>query len=187
MKLDQYQRQVLINQISIRRAVADENRLEISYEDQLEILRCGYESLYFLAFEGCLDRHVVAEEEGRLVRDVLDIYGAIESFRRDHPEEFKPLEDEPWSRFRGFDGDDEPGHVDLARFFVEKLGQWPELRPLLTTTDRFDSHMPTLDVYRRMILVYERLLGTDGERKLAGIKALIDAAKLSQQQPTIGN
>lgn len=52
-------------------------------------------------------------------------------------------------RFPGFDGNSEAGYIGIARFLVEKMGRFSRFR------DRdFNSHIPMLRAYDRMLTVF---------------------------------
>lgn len=53
-------------------------------------------------------------------------------------------------RFLGFDGNNESEHMGIARFLVEKMERFSRFKGR-----NFNSHMPTLDGYRRMLAVFE--------------------------------
>jgi uncharacterized protein YfbU (UPF0304 family) len=53
-------------------------------------------------------------------------------------------------RFRGFDGNNETEHMGIANFPILKLNRFSDF-----AGRDLNAHMPTLDMYRRMFLVFE--------------------------------
>jgi uncharacterized protein YfbU (UPF0304 family) len=52
--------------------------------------------------------------------------------------------------FRGFDGNNETEHLGIARFLINELNRFSHFK------DRdLNSHMPSIDGYRRMLRVFE--------------------------------
>jgi uncharacterized protein len=62
--------------------------------------------------------------------------------------------------FEGFDGNNEPSHMGIARFFIDKMHRWQMFKGR-----ELNSHYPVLDSYRRMYGAFEpmrkTLSGTD--------------------------
>jgi len=90
------------------------------------------------------------------VVSVLDMWSFIESSYAALPAKDKTRvekEAEPFGknpRFRGFDGNNETEHLGIAYFLIEKLERFSSFdgRDL-------NSHMPSLDMYRRMYRVFD--------------------------------
>jgi hypothetical protein len=72
--------------------------------------------------------------------------------------------------FYGFDGNNEP-HYGVARMFIEKMGRWEEF-----SSRGLNSHMPTLDRYRRMKEAFDRSpRAQGGGYGLTEVRAILDA------------
>ena len=55
-----------------------------------------------------------------------------------------------WSKFSGFDNNNEAAYISTARFLMEKLNGFPNFR------DRsLDAHMETIETHRRMLEAFE--------------------------------
>lgn len=90
------------------------------------------------------------------VVDILDMWSFIE-------EGYRALSDEDKSRladsatpfgkdpkFRGFDGNNEVEHMGVASFLINDLDRFEEFKGR-----SMNSHMPSIDAYRRMLRVFE--------------------------------
>ncbi len=100
------------------------------------------------------------------VVDILDMwrflergFGALSETDTDRV----ATEAEPFGKhvvFTGFDGNGEAEYIGVARFLIEKLDRFTEFEGR-----ELNSHMPTLDAYRRMLSVFEpirkNLIGRD--------------------------
>jgi uncharacterized protein len=103
-------------------------------------------------FHGHKDSKQVVSE----VVDVLDMWSFIESaYAKLSPKDKARIEKEaePFGKhvhFRGFDGNNETEHLGIARFLIDKLERFSsfEGRDL-------NSHMPSVETYRRMLRVFE--------------------------------
>ena len=155
MKLTDIERLILINQFSIRKAVEKND----DYDHLIKILTDGYELFY-----GDLVSHLsaVPEDECRFVLDVLDMYRAIDDYKRANPKDMEVAE-LPWSSFPGFDGNNEAHLLGFAQFLIEDQEKFQEQRERKHETDGFNSHMPTVDIYRRMLAIWQ---GFGGRFKL---------------------
>ena len=58
-------------------------------------------------------------------------------------------------RFTGFDGNNESEYLSAARLMIYKLDRFASLKD---RRDHLDSHMPTLEVHRRMLGIFEPIL-----------------------------
>lgn len=90
------------------------------------------------------------DEEVSETADILDMCRVVEnSIHELNDTERDTIPERDREVFYGFDGNNEP-HYGIASMFIETMGRWDEFagRPL-------NSHMPTLDRYRRMKAVYD--------------------------------
>lgn len=90
------------------------------------------------------------------VLDILDMWSVIESSYEQLSAEDKILLEksaEPFGKdpkFDGFDGNNESEHMSTAKFLVHDLHRFDEFK------DRyFNSHSQVLEIYRRMLPVFE--------------------------------
>lgn len=89
------------------------------------------------------------------VVDILDMWSFIEwgyeSLTEEEKERLKvdaePFGEDP--KFQGFDGNNETEHMSVARFLITELDRFESFK------DRaLNSHMPSLDMHRRMLEVF---------------------------------
>jgi uncharacterized protein YfbU (UPF0304 family) len=149
MKLTRLERIMLINQLEIRKAIEETD----DFDEWIEILRDGYEFLYD-DVGGHLARDV-PEADCRFVLEVLDMYRRLEDFQVSNPKVIATSD--VFAHFRGFDGNNETALMAFARFLIKKQGKFAEQLAYEKGTDGFNSHMPTADVYRRMLAVWQSL------------------------------
>lgn len=147
MKLTRAERWILANQYRILEALYPSD----GYDKAREVLECGYELHYDWISEHIYgDRDVMTTSECEEVLAILDMFSMLEAA-------YEKLADrsgiEEWAvRFSGFDGNNETKQLGYARFFCSHDGgRYPELR-----RGDFNSHCPTLDAYRRMLVEWEK-------------------------------
>jgi len=146
MELTKKDRVFLINQYEILKRLDPDNSSR--YEELIEILRDGYEIFYSMVDEW-IDEDM-PQNEGKFVLDILNIYRAIENYKRNNPKD-KDITEHPRSHFMGFDGNNETSYMAFTRFLIEKQNKFAEQLPYREKTDNFNSHMPVLDKYRSML------------------------------------
>jgi uncharacterized protein YfbU (UPF0304 family) len=145
MELTKKERVFLINQYRI---LASLNRDDAShYQELIEVLENGYEYCYYMLDEWISEG--MAEEDGKFVVEVLNLYRAIENIKR--ATKSKQLHEHPNSFFRGFDGNNETQHMSFCRFLIETQGRFQEQQQYLPSNDNLNSHMPMVDLYTRML------------------------------------
>jgi hypothetical protein len=148
MQLTEVDRWVLMNQYRIL-ARLDPEGLEGDHEKAVTVLEHGYESEYG-DLVPWLSEEPMSQEEGRRVLDILDMH-------RDLLWSYEDLEDKSGIErsevaFLGFDGNNETRALGYARFLIDS-GRWTELAD---SADGLNSHMPTMDMYGRMLPVWRR-------------------------------
>ena len=111
------------------------------------------------AFTGIFHGYETKEEVVRETRETLFMWQRLEqSFQALKPEDKKWLAEnsKPFGedvKFYGWDGNNESEYNIAARFLVENLGSFQHFK------DReFNSHMPSLETYRRMQPVFDSML-----------------------------
>lgn len=145
MELNKRDRLLLINQYKI---LASLNKDEADhYQELISILENGYAVFYSQFDEGVWDD--MSQEDGQFVLNILDLYRAIEDVKRSTKD--KQLLLHAYSFFRGFDGNNETGHMSFCRFLIETQGKFQEQQQYLLKNDNLNSHMPMIDKYSRML------------------------------------
>lgn len=143
MNLTRTERWTLANQYRI---------LEALYPDEAENMRHAREALQegFAGEYETLDNHIydgpdtMTKEQCREVLDIFRMFSQIH-FSLEKLEDKTGI-DLGMLTFSGFDGNNETGHMSYARFLKGPHGDnWPEF------TGDLNSHMPSLDVYRRQL------------------------------------
>lgn len=90
------------------------------------------------------------------VLDILDMWYFLESSHADMTQEDKDYIKANAKYvdkiiFPGFDGNNETQHMSIARFLIEKMDRFTEFKG----HGDLNSHMPSLDIYRRMLSVFK--------------------------------
>jgi len=94
------------------------------------------------------------------VVDILDMWYFIEESYATLSDEDKGVvekEAKPFGKdpkFKGFDGNNEP-QIGIARFLIEQLNRFTNFK-----NRDLNSHMPSIDTYRRMFSVFEPMRQT---------------------------
>jgi uncharacterized protein YfbU (UPF0304 family) len=124
--------------------------LDPAQKDRLEqnqkILECGYEGYYSQVAEH-IDSESVSVQDCAEVAEILNMYRAIGASQK----ATEIASGHAWSKFRGFDGNEEVDHCSLATFLLDVRQDWSELAECPR-----NSHSPTLKKYRSMLRVWER-------------------------------
>ena len=153
------ERRILANQHRIL-AKLEEDKYEIEHHQQLALaLEQGWTAEYPEGFN--IFYPELSRRDCTFVMDVLDMYRVIRASLRELPEkERKAIEKESEVALThaGFDFND-PKESPLSGY-VEHLigtGRWKELSDLFGSNapEGGNSHMPTADVYRRMLEVFQ--------------------------------
>ena len=150
IKLSKVERLTLVNQLLILEKLYPKEASSLAL--RRKALEDGYQSHYADLFESIYDG--LPAEECRFVIDVLDMYRAI-TFSHAH---LPPAQREEISSdrldFKGFDGNSETIYMAYTRYLVNDLGRYGEQTHRDLKPD-FDSHMPMIDQYRRMLTKWE--------------------------------
>ena len=108
------------------------------------------------------DTQVVSE-----VVDILEMWYFIESGYAALPKADKKKVEEEADlfgkdvRFRGFDGNHETEHLGIANFLVNQMGRFD----IFKGRD-LNSHMPSIEMYKRMLPVFNLMRGNLGQNDL---------------------
>lgn len=149
LKLTKLDRIFLVNQLRILEALYPEEADQLSL--QREALEQGYEMLYAWHTEYIYEgTDVMAPEESKEVWDTMEMFDAID---RSLPEGEK--DKYLWSKFSGYDGNNEGKFMSFAQFTVERMKRFDYLP--MQKPGYFNSHMPVRDIYRRMVAEWKKV------------------------------
>lgn len=134
----------------------------------------GLEWKYPGLFHGHGDKERTVSE----VLDVLEMWSFIErgySRLSQGEKDRVEREAEPFGKhveFRGFDGNNEAEHLGVAHFLIDQLDRFADFKGR-----DLNAHMPTLDIYRRMLAIFGPIRATimGGELKASQIIELLKA------------
>lgn len=147
MKLSRTDRWVLSNQYRILEALYPAEATDLQKVRQA--LEEGYELEYGSLIQNIYDdRSTLSETECRFVIDVMSMFDNLR-YAYDHLVDKADI-DEAGLKFWGFSGNDESRMLGYARY----LRSTRRFESLPMDREEFDSHMPTLDMYRRMLDAY---------------------------------
>jgi uncharacterized protein YfbU (UPF0304 family) len=153
MEITRIERTILSNQYEILGIIDSENKDH--FDMMKKILDSGFEFLYDDALNSTYpDEETLSYDNCLLVIHILDMFRAITDSLSKVTD--KTSIDTSNLKFRGFDGNNEPTFLDFAKFFCTEFGgpRFPEIGQGI---DNFNSHMPTLDTYGRMLEEWNRL------------------------------
>ncbi len=169
MKLTKVERWILSNQYEILEKLDSKNKGH--YSKCREILENGYELLYSEISQNIYDDKDTLNSDGaKYVYKILDMFYALGRFYKSSKSKNKFKKSD--LAFMGFDGNDstEVKYLAFARFNREYNGTSSEV---IDESDGFNSHMPTSDIYYRMLSAWQiskdkyNLTTEDVERILA--------------------
>lgn len=123
-----------------------------------EVIYGGHYWALNWAYSGLFHGHEDSDAVVSYVVDVLDMWSFLErGFNALSREDQKRVatESEPFGKhvsFSGFDGNGEAEYIGVARVLINQLDRFTEFKGR-----ELNSHMPSLDMYRRMLSVFEPL------------------------------
>ena len=152
MILSKYERYSLSNQLRILEA------LYPSEADDLAVQREAVEKGYFLAIEEGMEHiydsdSVVSLEECEEVWSVMNMFLAIDQTIKALGK--ANLHDDYFTRFRGYDGNNEAKFMGFAEFTIKRMGRFAHLP--LEKSDYLNSHMPIREMYLSMHEEWQRI------------------------------
>lgn len=159
MELSKKERLILLNQYLILEKL-DPDEAD-SYRKYAKILKEGYAYHYQDLVEWFYDD--MSEEDTQEVLDILEMYRRLVFSYRDLGSEEKAKVDGRKLEFRGFDGNNETIQLAYVRFFLEDEGRYDELH---NEHHDYNSHMPMLGKYRRMLDAYKSIVEDNDYRML---------------------
>lgn len=146
MELTKKERLILANQFKILEKLYPGKAED--YSVRRKALESGFALHYATLFEHIYDE--MPEEQCREVLDILNMYRVI-TFSLEKIEDKGDIANHPYVQFPGFNGNTEINYLLYAEYFITDLGRFKELKYDQEYPD-LNSHMPTLDKYRRMLL-----------------------------------
>ncbi len=169
--LSRLERLTLVNQFKILAALHPDEAED--YKDLTTIFERGYASLYSKAFQSMSSE--VTKEISKEVFDILSMHRTLfDSVQR--------LEDkgdlEKRIKFFGFDANNESEHLSFATFFTKDGRTFEESKV-------FNSHMPTLERYRRMLKVWRGQGPAEKNLTKAEVEAILQAGTFNNVQTTV--
>lgn len=163
------ERLVLVNQYRTLAALYPDERHH--YLRHVEALESGYELHYRELTVRFADG--LSAEDSREVLDILDMYSDLR-FSFGHLKDKTGIE-EFEIEFPGFDGNNESERMAYARYFTIELDRFNSLHSGIKKHG-LNSHMPTLNIYRRMLPVWrERRKAEIPPLSAVDIRAILDA------------
>lgn len=155
MALTEMERKLLIRHGTDMQS-ADPNR-KAYWECFVDVFERGYEQLYRLYLPDVATIHLdvpISKDVYTCVDKILDVYSAIEQYKRNNPGDTAVAENQ-MSTFPGFFGNDESEYHGLV-LFLRKSGQGASV---LAGTDpaKLNSHRPMVPTYNAMISYWESL------------------------------
>lgn len=171
-KLSRLDRYSISNQLRILEALYPDEAEH--YAVQREAIENGYEMLYQWHMDYIYDGDdKMSVEESKEVWDTMDMFDSIDrSLKKMSPGE---IEEKLFTKFRGYDGNNETKFMAFAAFTVERLKRFEYLP--MEKKGYWNSHMPIRDVYIRMLEQWRKV---PTERRFdltkAELEAVLDAA-----------
>jgi uncharacterized protein len=135
-----------------------DNKSEIDPDFVSSVLWGGHYWALKWQMPGLFHNHEDNNQTLSFVVDVLDLWDTLErSYEKLPKKEKERIEKEaaPFGkdvRFHGFDGNNEAEHIGIARFLVDKMDRFERFK-----SRGMNSHMPSVNTYKRMLEVYAPL------------------------------
>lgn len=120
-------------------------------------------------------RDALTKEDQHFVLDALNVFELLQDGER---KGFRPKREHATTAFPGFDGNNETKLLSYARHAVENENRFESVK---RWSNDFNSHMPTVEMYQRMISAWERM-----GRPLHVTEELFDALIDAQIHPSFG-
>ncbi|MBN4078350.1 YfbU family protein [Nitrospina gracilis] len=165
MELSKKERFIIANQLKIlEKLYPDEAD---SYATDRKAVEYGFALHYPWVMEHIYDELTAKQCEE--VLEILQMYSSLK-FSYDTLNDKSEIDEES-IRFPGFDGNNETMQMVYTRYFIVDLDRYSELRYGTKLAD-FNSHMPSLDNYRRMLTIWEDLPNQQNLSKESILKIL---------------
>ncbi len=148
------------------------------YRNHREALESGYEFQYEWIVEHFSEG--LNSEACKEVLDILEMYHRmIMKFRELNNDQKAEIGIEEVI-FPGFDGNNETSQLNYAIYFMHNLNRFGEVREDTEFPD-YDSHTPTLRLYRDMLRLFNNVMESDHELSFINLKELIEMQPLSMR------
>jgi uncharacterized protein YfbU (UPF0304 family) len=152
VQLSRLERYFLSNQLRILEALYPDEAERFAV--QREALEQGYELAYNIGMDHIHDEtESLSNEESREVWETMDMFLSIDRTIEDFG--LQEFHKGNFTRFAGYDGNNESKFMGFASFTVERLDRFTHLP--LKEDGYFNSHMPTRPVYQRMLKVWRQI------------------------------
>jgi uncharacterized protein YfbU (UPF0304 family) len=147
VQLSDIERWILINQYRMLELLDAANGE--AHASARKVLESGYEMEY-----GSISQHInrdgLSVEGCREVREILSMFVALRTSHAALADRSGIAEED--IAFQGFDGSTETMYMSYTRFLVDQKGMFTNL----PRGEDFNSHVPVLDAYRRMLGAWSR-------------------------------
>lgn len=159
IQLSLKERLSLVLQYRILQKLSQDSSDYLDYENKINALLNGFELHYNDLFEE-FSEETLSTEECRKVLDILEMYrGIIFSFLRISKESSSIKLKEDDVRFPGFDGNNETKYWSYAKYFIEDLERYDEIKQF--SKGDYNSHTKTLERYFNMLSSWNKLQPED--------------------------
>lgn len=157
IKFTKFERIVISNQLEILKQLDKGNK--DYYDERIEILKRGY-SLFYSMINEVFEEEEMSDDECSLVLDILDFYSILERFKNNSDNninEIKEIEQHKFGTFKGFDANsiEEIKYLQFTSFLIDNQGKFESIAELKKQTDDFNSHLPLLESYKRIIVKWK--------------------------------
>lgn len=163
--------------------------LKIDGEIDPSLIEAAFHGGHYWSLEweytGIFHGHEDSNKTVSEVADVLDMWWFVEqSYARlsEHDKARVEKEAEPFGKhvvFRGFDGNYEGEHLGVASFLINKLDRFADFKGR-----DLNSHMPSIDGYRRMVRAFEPMRRGLGGGGLLGAGQIIELLNAQRHDST---
>lgn len=152
MELSKLERYFLSNQLRILETLYPTEADEFAV--QREAIEQGYSFIYEMGMDHILDGDdAMTPDESKEVWESMDMFLSIDRTIQDLG--LEELHNEHFTRFRGYDGNNESKFMGFAAFTIERLGRFTHLP--LKEEIYFNSHMPTRQIYGKMLTEWRKI------------------------------
>jgi uncharacterized protein YfbU (UPF0304 family) len=150
MKLTKAERWMLINQCEMLKLMKSDRWQPEEMDRCITVLQNGYEDWYDECLEQVADP--LPKDVCQLVYDVLEIYQAIETYKKKHPED-KEIGKRRDADFPGFNGNTECEYMGFAIFLIDSMGRYKEIANANHGGD-YNSPSAMVPKYRNMTSIW---------------------------------
>lgn len=151
MELTEKERLILYNQYEILKLLNPDEKEY--YERDQEILINGFKYNYNDLVSGFMDE--TSEEISQFVIDVLQMYRVLNNSYNKLNDDEKSQIDLYDISFKGFDGNEEIDYYTYAKFYLEKLDRFGELK--VSKYYAINSHGNMLNDYLKMVSLWKEV------------------------------